>query len=373
MVHEGLVGKGTNAVTAGFPRLGALRLVETTRAEFDDAVTAVDLEQLADRPAVRTLQRSAPVPDSIWPLLNDAFFSRRPDVELRVYGHYSTDCDLSFARRMTNVRRFAADCLVQATNVDALAEMPQLDALSLGIYELRDFGVLERVPSTLTTLSLAATRSNGPRLDVLRRFTSLKTLYLGGQIDGIEVLGELGTLEDVTLGCLPTPDLSYLAALTRLRSLDIKLGAVRSFEGIEGRASLEHLALWQIPELDIAAMLRSLPGLQSVFLQSLAWMRGLPDLRACGALRRVVLHSMKGLRDFSAVEGAPVLEEFALVQGRWQQPEQLMPVLRSRTIGRVHASFGAAHHDREFMRLRDAHHMHDWDPSTPFRYRESRR
>ena len=265
---------------------------------------------------------------------------------------------------MTNVRRFAADCLVQARNADAIAGMPQLEALSLGIFELRDFGVLERVSPALTTLSLAATRSNGPRLDVLRRFTSLKTLYLGGQSDGIEVLGELGALEDLTLAYVSTPDLRYLAPLTRLWSLNIKLGGVRSFEGIEGKAGIRHLALWQTRELDIADGLRSLPGLESLFLQSLQWVHALPCLRTCTALRRVVLHSMKGMRDFRAFKDAPALDAFALVQGRWQQPKQLMPVLRNPRIHRVNAGFGTDRDDQAFARLREAHRKSDWDPST---------
>jgi hypothetical protein len=54
------------------------------------------------------------VKDSVWQLLNECFFAARPDVELRVYGHYSTECDLAFAHRVANVRRFAADCLMRA-------------------------------------------------------------------------------------------------------------------------------------------------------------------------------------------------------------------------------------------------------------------
>ncbi len=34
------------------------------------------------------------------------------------------ECDLSFARRLVNVRRFAADYLLSAKNVDAIAEIP---------------------------------------------------------------------------------------------------------------------------------------------------------------------------------------------------------------------------------------------------------
>src|SRR5262245_28830544 len=96
----------------------SVRMLGSARVEFNDSVTEEALRGLVGRPKIRVLQCSAPVRDGIWVLLNECFFAARPDVELRVYGHYSTECDLSFARRMTNVRRFAADCLRRARNVE---------------------------------------------------------------------------------------------------------------------------------------------------------------------------------------------------------------------------------------------------------------
>lgn len=352
-----------------FERIGSLRMADSTRAEFDDSVTEHDLHHLAELPKVKTLQCSAPVKDSVWSLLNESFFSRRSDVELRVYGHYSIECDLAFARRMVNVRRFAADCLMRAKNVGAIAEIPELESLSLGIFELQDFGVLETIPSTLTTLSLGATRSKKPHLEALARFTSLKALHIEGQSNGIEVLSQLRGLEDVTLRSITTADLRYLAPLERLWSLDIKLGGIRSFEGIEGKETIKYLELWQIRELEDANVLSSLPGLQNVFLQSLPRVTKLPRLEGNRVLRRAVLQNMKGFGDFSAPETAPALEEFALVEGNRQQPEQLIPVLRNSALRSAKALFGSDRKNQAFTRLREAHGKTDWDPWTPFEYR----
>jgi hypothetical protein len=350
-------------------RIGSLRMADSTRAEFDDSVTEHDLEHLAELPKVKTLQCSAPVKDSVWSLLNSSFFSRRSDVELRVYGHYSIECDLAFAPRMVNVRHFAADSLMRAKNVGAIAEIPELESLSLGIFELQDFGVLDTVPANLTTLSLGATRSKKPRLEALGRFTSLKTLYIEGQSNGIEVIGQLRGLEDVTLRSITTADLRYLSPLERLWSLDIKLGGIRSFEGIEGKDTITYLELWQIRELEDANVLSSLPGLQNVFLQSLPRVTKLPRLEGSRALRRAVLQNMKGFSDFAALETAPALEEFALVEGNRQQPEQLIPVLRNPALRGAKALFGSDRKNQAFARLREAHLKTDWDPWTPFEYR----
>jgi hypothetical protein len=198
-IHSCSTSCGHSGSLLMFERIGSLRMADSTRAEFDDSVTENDLQHLSELPKVGTLQCSAPVKDSTWLLLNELFFARRPDVELRVYGHYSVECDLAFARRMVNVRRFAADCLIRAKNVGAIADIPELDSLSLGIFELQDFDVLDGVPANLRTLSLGATRSKKPRLDALGRLTSLKTLYIEGQSNGIEAIGQLRALEDLTL------------------------------------------------------------------------------------------------------------------------------------------------------------------------------
>jgi hypothetical protein len=114
-------------------------VLEHGRVVFDDQVDESDLRMLAHDPQVKVLQCSVPLPDATWRLLNTCFFASRPDVELRIYGHYTKECDLRAAQYMTNVRRFAADHLMQARNVDCIAAMPELQTLSLGIFELRDF------------------------------------------------------------------------------------------------------------------------------------------------------------------------------------------------------------------------------------------
>src|SRR5262245_66068818 len=91
----------------------SIRMLGSTRVEFDDSLTEGALRDLVERPKVRVLQCSSPVSDRVWVLLNECFFAARPDVELRVYGHYSLECDLKLALRMKNVRRYSSDCLAR--------------------------------------------------------------------------------------------------------------------------------------------------------------------------------------------------------------------------------------------------------------------
>jgi hypothetical protein len=345
------------------------RVIHPAILEFDEAVTPRDLEELARDPRVRVLQRSSPVSEAVWDCVNAHFFAHRPDVQLRVYGHYWSECDLSFATRMTNVRRFAADCLTSATNVECIAAIPNLEMLSLGIFELTDFRVLEDVSRGLTELSLGATRSKKPDLAPLARFRSLRKLFLEGQSKNIEVLSGLRELSDLTLRSITTPDLRYLAPLTNLWSLDIKLGGIRSFTGIEGKASIKYLELWQIRGLSDVRIVAALPGLQNLFLQSLPQVTRFPSLRDAAHLRRVLLINMKGLSDFSGLEWAPALEEFGLAEGSAQEPEQLLPVLRNRSVRRVRAHFGSERQNQRFSALREESGKEEPERWTEFEYR----
>jgi hypothetical protein len=350
-------------------RIGNIRIVDATRAEFDASASAEDFRELAKEARLKVLQCSAPAREAVWEVVNDEFCALRPDVELRIYGHYSNECDLTFARLLTNVRRFAADCLQRASNVEAIAEIPALESLSLGIFELPDFSVLERLPPRLTRLSLGGTRSNRPTLAPVGKFKSLRVLYLEGHSKEIEVLSDLLELEDLTLRSITTPDVQFLAPLPQLWSLDIKLGGIRAFTGIAGKTSIKYLEIWQVrglPDIGVVAML---PGLQNLFLQSLPHPASFPELTGSTGLRRIVVENLKGLADFTALEGAPLLEEFALLDGRKQTPQQLLPVLNNPQVLRASAFFGSDRKNNEFTRLREKHGKAEFNISEPFEYR----
>lgn len=145
--------------------------VDAHRLEFERSLTTAEVEQLASDAEIRVLQCATPVEPQTWNLLNESLFARRPDIELRVYGFYSSVCDLSFLRHLGNVRRFSADCLMNAVGIEHLACLENLSELSVGIYNLENFDFLNLIPTGITSLSLAATKSKKPRLDLLPRFS----------------------------------------------------------------------------------------------------------------------------------------------------------------------------------------------------------
>jgi hypothetical protein len=243
----------------------ATKRIDRHLVEFAERLTVAEIDDLASDPDIRRLQCASPVEAHTWNLLNKKFFPSRPEVELRVYGFYSSTCDLSFVTRLQNVRRFSADCLMEAGGVEHLSALEQLEELSIGIYSLESLDFLKAMPKGLKSLSVGATKSKKPRLEPVVRFQALNRLYIEGQEHGISAIAELHELEDLTLRSISTPNLDYVSRLPRLRSLDIKLGGIRNLSAIEGKDTIQYLELWRIRGLSDISVISSLTGLQHSF------------------------------------------------------------------------------------------------------------
>ena len=331
------------------------RFINRQILNVEEKLTRAEVEGIALDPEIKVVQCSSPVAPQTWDLLDDILFPLRPEIKLRLYGFFSSVCDLSFLNRVANVRRFSADSLFNAVGIEHLACLVNLEELMVGVSSLEDFEFLNAIPDGITSLSLTATKSKKPRLDALARFHSLRKLYLEGQQQGIEVLSQLSTLEDVTLRSISTKNLDYVAGLPRLWSLDIKLGGIRDFSSIAYKQSIKYLELWQVRGLSDLSFISSLTGLQYLFLQSLRNIILIPDLSALTKLRRLHLKNMKGLADVSAILQAPALENFSHVSAQNILPEQYKGLLLMPTLERVHIGFGSQKKNDAFAELAIRH------------------
>lgn len=338
------------------------------RVDFDTSLTEKDLQVLTEDCELKVLQCSRPVKTKTWELLNRRFFTQRPDVELRVYGFYSSVCDLAFTALMTNVHHFSADCLMDARNVEYIAAMEKLESLGVGIFHLQGFEFLNQVTPRLKKLFIGATQSTKPDLSPLRRFRSLEAIYIEGQQKNIEVLSQLDTLQDVTLRSISTPDISYLRSLHRMWSLDVKLGGIKDFSSIEDMKNIKYLELWQVRGLSDLSFISSLSGLQYLFLQSLRQVTALPAFHLNEKLRRISLENMKGLKDLRSLEHAPALEECVLLNAMNFQPEDCIPVLRNPNLKRVFCWFGSFRKNNRFIKLAQEHAIEVADRMDEFHY-----
>jgi len=321
------------------------------RVEFLDRLTQREVDDLSKNPDLRILQAARPVSSDTWELLNESLFALRPDVELRVYGFYSSTCDLSFVKGMSNVRRFSADCLMMAVGIEHLAALENLEELQVEVLSLQNFDFLSSLPSGLKSLTLGPTKSKKPHLKELSRFQSLRKLCLAGQQNGIAVVADLQGLEQVSLRAISTPGLEYLSSLPHLWSLDILLGGIRNLSAISGKESIKYLELCRIRELSDVSVISSLVGLQYLNLRELRHVPCIPDLSLLTKLRKMVLDNMKGLKDVSALGRAPALEEFLHIAAQGFLPTHYGDLLKLPSLRQVHIGFCSKRKNDQFETL----------------------
>lgn len=323
----------------------------TGRYEISKGVTANELAKLAEDLKTSVIQFSRPIDTKTIALLEQVVFSKRQDIALRVYGHYSERCDLSFIEEIPSVRELSVDCLMEVTNIDVVTRIQHLDGLHVGVFGLDSFEFLNNIDPHLKRLSLCQTRSKKTRIETIGRFTQLNELFIEGQSKGIEAINELKKLEKIVLRSISTQDIEYLRNLERLWSVDIKLGGIRDLNALKSLPNLKYLEVWQVRGLSDLSVLSDLKSLQNLFIQSLPQLAVFPAISSLGKLRRIYLENLKGLMDLRELKSAPALVEFIYVMAENQSPETLKPVLENKSLERVSCYFGSDKKNNDFKKL----------------------
>ncbi len=333
------------------------------RIQFDDSISKSEIQLIISDNDTDVLQTCFPLTEKSWNLINEVLLPARPDIGIRIFGQNSEDYNLSVLENIPNVRKLSVDCLSEASNVEALGRLQNLEALKVGIYSLENFSFLNSLPNTLTTLFLGATKSKKPKLTNLRRFTELKELYIEGQQKDIETIGALQSLQKLTLRSVSPKDISFIRELENLWSLEIKLGGIKDFSPIEGLANLKYLELWLIRGFSDISFISTLSGLQYLFLQALCNVLKLPDMSGLTSLRRVHLETMKGLNDVSGLIQAPALEEYFHFDAGNMLPEQYREIFEIKTLRSVAFGFGSDKKNQEMERMIKSKGLkHDYPP-----------
>ncbi|TYP79209.1 hypothetical protein [Paenibacillus methanolicus] len=329
--------------------------VSRDRIQVDNTLTDDEIGELTQDPELVYLQFSEPFEGSRLDALNDRFFAVRPDVWLRVFGHYGAAPDMSFLDRMTHVTKLSLDCLTEAANLDAIARLSKLRALKLDIYSLPNLEALYAIPDSLEYLHVGKTKSKKPDLYAIQRFSQLKTLELFGQNKNIDAMRYLSRLETVALGSTTLEDANALAQLPRLRSLELSNLGLRDMSGLAELKGLRRLKLWNVKLPGELAFISGLRDLQELTLDAMSAIEELPPLSSLHALRSVRLENLKNLKGLDELEGAPALEAFAHYHVGKMNPEDYLSVLRNPNVRRVNIGFPSGKKYEAFEQLALAH------------------
>jgi hypothetical protein len=270
-----------------------------------------------------------------------------PDCERVQFNAALTDKDyrqlakLLAAAPKTSLRVYQ-DIHETIANLEFLRHFPRLRRFWVELQHLSSFEGLGHLPADLEFLHLGATRKKGLSLKVLKAFTSLRELVLGGhQTDIEESLAGLRKLRNLAIGDFALPDLSVFGSLKGLTELNIQRGRI----GLAGLADLGRglasLAISYVRDLADVTPIAELSTLKALDLECLPRVERLPNLKECRLLRKVRLENMRRLNDLSNVAAAPALEELRVVMTPELKPEAFKCFVGHPELKRISIGLGA--------------------------------
>ena len=234
-----------------------------------------------DRPIGDVLLIVDPEEDDFdkWPLVPSAPYLERLDalcarwgdqLHVRFYAHYSEVFDGETLKRLPNIHSLSADCLSEAKNLAAIAELEHLSKLHLGVFELDDKAILEKMPvNRLRELTLSATNTKALDLAPLASATRLRKLYLDGHHKNIASLTALAGLREFTFNAKKNLDLGFVNGMCGLEALKFNLGGTETIEAIQ------------------------LPNLKDMAFTMVRGLSELGDMQRFPKLRRLLMHDQQ--------------------------------------------------------------------------------
>lgn len=321
------------------------------RYGVNNKISKREIKKLSKIKNLKIIQFVEPIKNyRIWKEIELYILSKRPNIEIRVFGHYQSTCDLSFLELIPSAESFSADCLLTCENLEKISLLKNLKELSIGVYDIESFDFLNNISEQLTSLFIGNTKSKKPDISVIKRFKNLKYLSLEGQNKGIQTISKLKNLEIIVLRSITTDNLNYLRNLKNLWSVDIKLGGIKDFSALKEIEKLKYLEIWQVRKLLNLEFLSELYNLQNLFIQSLPNIKEIPDLSSNKKLRRIFLENLKGLENLKSIKNIENLEDFIFWDSKLN-PIDLYPVLKNNNLKSVQVKFGSIKKNNEFDNL----------------------
>jgi hypothetical protein len=207
-------------------------------------------------------------------LLNQLAKNHGRSFEIRFYGHYSEVFDASVLQWIPDAQCVSIDCLMKASNLEALSKIQTLVELSLGVFDLerihttghtRHISTICSLP-LLRDLSLSSIKKNDD-IEFVSSIPTLKTLrlILGGRasiaqlastqlesleisrVQGLEDIGDLGRFENLERMLIRDQiRLANIKVGPNSRLIDMNIVNCKTLETIAGIGELKALSSLQV-------------------------------------------------------------------------------------------------------------------------------
>jgi len=320
--------------------------------DFHGVLSPAEIDFLLADDRLKFLRATGTVDLATWRQVNNRLFSVRPRLQLFVHAEKGESCDLDFLAHMGNVRRLNLGPFTQASGVENICCLKDLEHLSIEIKNLDSFEFLRNLQSEeIEFLQLGNTSSKKPSLQVLERFPALRILNLFGHKKHIDVIGSLLELRCLSLQSIALPSLAFLRRLPKLEELHLSLGGTVDLTDLPRLKALKFLWLDRTRKISDLAVISEVVHLQTLALEGLPKVTQLPDLARLSALRDVSLSTMNGLRDLDRLVSAPALEALSHWNARCTSPIDYMPLLESGRLKKATVHFTSDRKNRRFREV----------------------
>ena len=278
------------------------------RITFRGDLTTDEIKQIVRNGGVDTLQTDTlPLDVSTLKRLNEEYFAKFPDTELRIYTYEI--CDLSPLKVMDKVRKLSVETSSGISNIEAVYSLPALSSLCIEVPKIEDKDFFAKIPVSLETLDLDIAAKSFD-LKNLTRFTELKILGLHKCKKNIEAISELKQLQSLKLQGITPDSYSFVNDLPKLQNLAISGGNTEDLSELYGNQTITGLYLFHLPKINNLDILANLPNLRTVEVGQLANVSKLPDFSK-SKLQHLCFENMKNLLDFKPLQFAPQLKSVA--------------------------------------------------------------
>lgn len=186
---------------------------------------------------------------------------------VRFYGHHRAAFDAEVVRLFPAARSLVANCLWEAKNLDAIADLGHLTHLGIGIADLKDRDLLAKLPmERLTYFCLEEVGTKALDLAPLARAEALRELRLMAPYKkNIEALGQLDELDILSIAPVKGVPLDFIEGMAGLRTLKLVLGGADALPMV-GHPGLENIAVTQTRGLADLGPLERFPALRRVMV-----------------------------------------------------------------------------------------------------------
>lgn len=231
---------------------------------------------------------------------------------VRFYGHYQGSFDCLALRKLPAVRCLAVDCLQATDNLKAIAELKNLEELSLGVYLLDDPGFLGSGSFlNLKVLSLSETKKKTLDLSHIAKYRRLHSLSISGHDKALEAISEATCIDNLQLAqTRNTVSLGFINGMAALRSLRLILGGRRNIDEIE-HSGISSLSVIRVRGFESFEP-QKWPGLKHLHIEDQIQVKNLHFSAANGLLSRLLLLNCKQLECVNGLENLSGLDEIRI-------------------------------------------------------------